>query len=61
MAALPGGKAIVDKFSNKVCWHCNRRVQPNSFRDALSVKDYRITGLCQQCQDEMYTEVEDDE
>lgn len=31
-----------------------------SFRDALSSKEYTISGLCQKCQDEVFRESEED-
>ena len=27
---------------------------PGSFRDALSAKEYRISGMCQNCQDRVF-------
>lgn len=42
-------------------YHCVRRPMGcgkaiTGFRDALSVRDYEITGLCQECQDRVYKE-----
>lgn len=31
------------------------------FRDALSAKEYSISGMCQNCQDQVFAEPEDDE
>jgi hypothetical protein len=33
---------------------CGKPVLVNEFRDELSLKEYRISGLCQQCQDEIF-------
>lgn len=34
---------------------CGRVIDPETeFRDALSVKEYRISGLCQKCQDTFF-------
>lgn len=30
------------------------------FKDALSAQEYRLSGLCQQCQDEVFTAEEDE-
>ncbi len=37
-----------------VCPFCGVEVDEDSFRDELSLKEYRISGLCQKCQDEMF-------
>ncbi len=36
------------------CPFCGKQIDPNEFRDALSKKEYTISGLCQNCQDEMF-------
>jgi hypothetical protein len=61
MAAIPGGTEWARKALAGVCPVCNKKVQPNTFRDVKSVRDYRITGLCQGCQDTIYTEEDDSE
>lgn len=33
------------------CVKCGREVKPEDFRDDLSLKEYRISALCQECQD----------
>lgn len=40
------------KFGN--CPFCGKRVVMLDFRDALSRKEYSISGLCQKCQDEFF-------
>jgi len=35
---------------------CGRPITP--FRDNLSLKEYRISGLCQECQDKIFTVVD---
>jgi len=34
------------------CVSCGEEIK--GFRDKLSVKEYRISGLCQKCQDEIF-------
>ena len=37
------------------CATCPREIDPETeFRNALSVKEYKITGMCQKCQDDIY-------
>ena len=39
-------------IKNNTCAFC---VEPNlEFRNAISVQEYRISGLCQNCQDEVF-------
>lgn len=40
------------------CVCCNDKAE--EFRDEISVKEYKISGLCQRCQDVFFLE-EDDE
>ena len=32
----------------------NRPIKVEDFKDELSVKEYKISGLCQRCQDEFF-------
>lgn len=36
------------------CPFCKKEVNPEDFKDALSKKEFFISGLCQDCQDEMF-------
>lgn len=36
------------------CTSCAKVVNRLDFEDALSEKDYHITGLCQKCQNKIY-------
>jgi|TARA_Y100001951_G_C11245439_1_gene243088 hypothetical protein len=38
---------------------CGKDVTFESFRDELSVREFKISGMCQECQDKFF--VEDDE
>lgn len=44
----------VDAVQAGKCPFCGKQIDPNEFRDALSKKEYTISGLCQNCQDEMF-------
>ena len=38
-----------------VCPYCNRKFDPISdFRNQESIREYWISGLCQQCQDQVF-------
>lgn len=40
---------------------CGQKVKVDGFVDAISAKEYGITGLCQDCQDRMYSALADEE
>ena len=33
---------------------CGKEVKAEDFRDEISLKEYSISGLCQNCQDEIF-------
>ena len=46
------GQTLTKSQSKVVCAFC---LQPAvNFKDALSAKEYTISGLCQTCQDEVF-------
>ena len=36
------------------CPFCKMPIKVSDFKDQLSIKEYRISGLCQSCQDEVF-------
>lgn len=44
-----------------LCPMCQSPIGENEFRDDLSKREYSISGLCQACQDEIFTEDEWDD
>ncbi len=44
----------VDNVEKGKCGSCSIEIDPDSFRDELSRKEYGISGLCQACQDEVW-------
>jgi len=38
------------------CPFCKSRVNKSSFRDEISLKEFGISGLCQKCQDRVFSE-----
>lgn len=50
---FPAEKAMREM---SICPFCGVGVTEHDFRDQLSVKEFRISGLCQRCQNEMFGE-----
>ena len=44
----------VEKFENGICPFCNKKI--GKFKDAISEKEYKISGLCQECQDDFFND-----
>lgn len=44
----------VDLKNNGQCPNCKAKVNSNSFRDDVSRREFKISGLCQKCQDEIF-------
>jgi len=47
------GKKI-DRIEEGRCPFCGVVVNPSDFRDELSKKEWKISGLCQKCQDKVF-------
>ena len=45
------GKTQKEAESEAVCMFCGKKVA--GFKDELSRKEYRVSGMCQSCQDGM--------
>jgi hypothetical protein len=48
---FPGTKHAID---HSKCPLCRSDIDKTKFADALSLKEYYISGMCQNCQDEMF-------
>jgi hypothetical protein len=44
----------VEAVKEGKCPFCNKIVNASMFRDKLSYKEFRISGLCQICQDKTF-------
>lgn len=44
----------VKNFESGNCPMCKTKIDMSNFKDALSVKEYSISGLCQVCQDKFF-------
>lgn len=47
------GRTITHCIRMGVCIDCLKSTA-NTFRDRLSVREYQISGLCQECQDKVF-------
>jgi phosphoribosylaminoimidazole (AIR) synthetase len=52
MAQAMGGRTQAEAAAAGRCTMCGGEV--TEFRDALSRQEYRISGMCQKCQDEVF-------
>ena len=42
-------------IQKEICSLCHKKINPEiDFRDNLSLKEYRISGMCQECQDKIF-------
>jgi len=46
-------QAAKDKAAG-ICPFCGKEIDLGSFRDELSQREYKISGLCQDCQDSVF-------
>ena len=52
---LDGRKFCLGCTESRGCRTCQREIIPASeFKDGLSRKEYRISGMCQKCQDSVF-------
>ena len=45
---------FVKKVEMGLCPFCGRKVTEDQFRDRISKEEFRISGMCQVCQDEIF-------
>jgi len=43
-----------ERKSKGQCPFCGEDINPNEFRDELSRREFAISGLCQDCQDDTF-------
>ena len=46
----------LDLIDKGYCPFCNRQVNVTKFKNVISKREFKISGLCQQCQDETFKE-----
>ncbi len=56
MRAAGFGKEV-ELVEQSLCPFCKKQIDPKTeFEDELSEKEFKISGLCQKCQDKMFGE-----
>lgn len=48
----------ITKVENGFCPICEKPILTSSFRDALSEREFQISGMCQECQDSIFDGME---
>lgn len=43
-----------DEKEEKYCPFCNKKIDISEFTDNESLKEFKISGLCQKCQDDFF-------
>ena len=46
--------AVNNVENGKCAWCGSDKIKPEDFKDALSLKEFGISGFCQKCQDETF-------
>ena len=53
-SASPAGLTVDELEAGERCSMCGKSVCLEDFRDVLSLKEYRISRMCQACQDDIF-------
>ncbi|KKL85636.1 hypothetical protein LCGC14_1952760 [marine sediment metagenome] len=54
------GRSRTSSIKSDTCVACGAKAPPESFKDALSKKEYSISGMCQSCQDVAFAEPDEE-
>jgi len=49
----------LERVAEGRCPFCNKVVTTESFRDKLSKREWEISGICQTCQDDLWSKKEE--
>jgi len=44
----------VELVNKGKCPFCQKQVDPGRFRNELTLREYQISGMCQECQDDFF-------
>ena len=44
----------VEKVEQGLCPTCSKPIDKSKFRNEISLKEFRISGMCQECQDSIF-------
>ena len=48
------GQELLDDIDKGLCPICKAKIKIEDFRDVLSLKEFKISRLCQNCQDRIF-------
>jgi hypothetical protein len=54
-----GFGSVVDGVEAGLCPCCNKKIVMDFFVDELSLKEFQISGMCQECQDSVFNSDEE--
>ena len=54
MGMIP--KTVVDNLKHRRCPFCGKSTKNFTFKDKLSEREFLISGMCQECQDNIFNE-----
>lgn len=46
----------MERRDNGECPFCGKKIDPAEFRDELSRREFDISGMCQACQDDFFSD-----
>jgi len=55
------GRTRTEAMKQGICVTCGKKIDMEDFRDEKSRKEYEITGMCQECQDEVFDYFDEEE
>lgn len=58
MKALGLGE-LIDTITKGICPLCGKKVIEDEFRDEISKREFKISGMCQACQDRVFNSKEE--
>ena len=50
------GMTFKEAIEKNVCFRCGELIKSKDFKNAISIKEYNISQMCQKCQDEVFGE-----
>lgn len=50
---------MIDVITRGVCPLCGKKVIVDEFRDYISKREFKISGMCQSCQDKVFNPKEE--
>jgi len=54
-------ETVIGRIRANKCPTCGKFIVLTEFKDLLSLREYEISGMCQLCQDEVFTDEYEDE